>query len=81
MQGLKDEETLAVRVLAIWNLRYITGKGQLYQPEQTAAKRQMATRRWEERLAEKDIRFKASDEKTGPAKGERRPPSAPPVRE
>ena len=57
VQGLKDEETLAVRVLAIWNLKDITGLGQLYQPEQTAAKRQMATRRWEERLAAKEIRL------------------------
>ena len=75
VQGLKDEDALAVRVLAFWNLRDITGKGQLYQPEQTAAKRQLATRRWEERLTEKDIRFHPSDEKPGAANGERRSPS------
>jgi hypothetical protein len=62
-----DDETLAVRVLAIWNLRDITGVGQSYQPEERPAKRQPAARRWRQRLEAKEIRLKTTDEKTVPA--------------
>ena len=61
VDGLKDEDTLAVRVLALWNLKDITGRGQLYQPEQTKAKRQLATQRWQQRLEAKEIRLKTSE--------------------
>ena len=64
-------------MLAIWNLKDITGLGQLYQPEQTAAKRQMATRRWGQRLEAKEIRLKTPEEKAGAAAHERFPPPGP----
>ncbi len=57
-----DDDTLAVRVLAIWNLKDITGKSG-YQPEQTPAKRKLAIGRWQQRLKAKEIRVKDSTEK------------------
>ncbi len=62
-----DDESLAVRVLAIWNLKDITGLGHYYQPEQTAARRQQAARRWRQRLDAKEIRLKSPEEKAGAA--------------
>ena len=72
-----DDETLAVRVLAIWNLKDITGVGWLHQPEQRAAMRQPAVRRWRQRLEAKEIRLKSSDEKTGAAAGDTIAPMPP----
>jgi hypothetical protein len=74
-----DDNTLAVRVLAIWNLTEITGfgRGQTYRPEQTAARRQSSTRRWRERLDAKEIRHKAPEERSGAAAGEKLPPPLP----
>jgi hypothetical protein len=77
-----DDETLAVRVLAIWNLKDITGLvGQYYRPEETPARRQQPKRRWEDRLKAKEIRLRSTDEKAGPptrgraAPSPRRPPA------
>jgi hypothetical protein len=77
VQGLKDENCLAIRVLAFWNLKDITGKGLNYQPEERTAKRQFPTHRWEERLANKEIRLKTPDEKPGPAAREKPRPVPP----
>ena len=76
VRALRDE-TLAVRVLSFWNLKDLTGLGgQIYQPEQTAAKRQQPTRRWEQRLEAKEIRLKTSEEKAGAATEENATPPA-----
>lgn len=65
-----DDDLLAVRVLSSWNLKDITGLGQYYQPEQTAARRQQSVRRWRQRLEAKEIRLKSPEEKAGAAAGE-----------
>lgn len=52
-----DDDLLAVRVLAYWNLRDITGQGAAYQPELPAARRQQSVRRWRQRLDAKEIRY------------------------
>ena len=62
VRGL-DDDLLAVRVLSYWNLKDITGQGAAYQPEQTAARRQQAVRRWRQRRDAKEIRH------TGEGKG------------
>ena len=55
-----DDDMLAVRVLAIWNLKDITGlASQYYRPEDTPARRQQPKRRWEERLRAHEIRVRA----------------------
>ena len=59
VQGLRNDEVLAVRVLSYWNLKDITGRGEIYQPEQPAARRQPSVHRWEQRLAAKEIRLAA----------------------
>ncbi|MEN6449237.1 MAG: hypothetical protein ABFC96_01990 [Thermoguttaceae bacterium] len=60
VRGLEDD-SLAVRRLSFWNLRDITTLGLFYQPEQTAAKRQVAARAWRQRLDAKEIRFRNPD--------------------
>jgi hypothetical protein len=45
-----DHETLIFRVLAIWNLRNLTGVELKYRPDDPASKRQPAIQRWKERL-------------------------------
>jgi hypothetical protein len=52
-----DDDLLAVRVLANANLKEITGKGEIYRPEYTAARRQQAIRYWRTRLEAKEIRL------------------------
>ena len=71
-----SDDLLAVRVLADWNLRDITGLGNYYDPLQTAARNQQSVRRWRELLDEKKIRLKTSDEKGGIGL---RPPLSPPA--
>ena len=57
-----DDDLLAVRVLAIWNLKDITGGvGLYYYPEQTAARRQQPVRSWHKRLDAKEIRLAATE--------------------
>jgi hypothetical protein len=46
-----EHPTLAVRVLAISNLKGLTGLGLYYRPEDTAAKREPSVRKWKEWLA------------------------------
>ena len=73
-----DDDMLAVRVLAIWNLKDITGlASQYYRPEDTPARRQQPKRRWEERLRAHEIRVRSADEKARPPARAR---SAPPAR-
>ena len=74
VQYLSDD-LLAVRMLADWNLRDITGLGNYYDPLQTAARNQQSVRRWYELLADKKIRLKNSEEKGGVGL---RPPPPPP---
>ena len=58
-----DDDMLAVRVLAIWNLKDITGlASQYYRPEDTPARRQQPKRRWEERLRATNPRAKPGRE-------------------
>ena len=64
VRGL-DDDLLAVRVLSYWNLKDITGKGEIYRPEYTAARRQQAVRNWHKRLDAKEIRL-ATAEPKGP---------------
>jgi hypothetical protein len=64
---LLSHDTLALRVLAHWNLKDITGLGLYYRPEQTAAIRQSSTLRWEQRQKAGEIRLKATDDKSRPA--------------
>jgi hypothetical protein len=61
--GALKSEVLAVRVLAYWNLRDITGVGEGYQPAALPAVRQQKMSRWEQRLKDKEIRFRSPDEK------------------
>jgi hypothetical protein len=65
VRGL-DDDLLAVRVLSYWNLRDITGKGDVYRPEFTAARRQQPVRNWRKRLDAKEIRFAAAERRTRP---------------
>lgn len=62
-----DDQTLAARVLAFWNLKDLTGLGLFYKPEQTAAKRQQPMLRWKQRLEAQEIRSKTPEEKAGAA--------------
>jgi hypothetical protein len=66
-----ENENLPLRVLSIWNLRDITGAGLYYRPEATAAKRQQPVTNWRQRLAAKEIRVKAAEEKAGNADREK----------
>ncbi len=61
-----NDELLAVRRLGFWNLRDLTGIG-VYQPEQSAAKRQPFLRRWQQRLDAHEIRLRTPEEKAGAA--------------
>ncbi len=54
-----EHPTLAVRVLAFWNLKEITGMGLFYQPEASAVQRRLPYQRWEERLKAGEIRIRA----------------------
>jgi len=59
-----DDDLLAVRVLAIWNLKDITGGvGLYYYPEQPAARRQQPVRNWHKRLDAKEIRLATGERK------------------
>jgi len=59
-----DDDLLAVRVLAIWNLTEIMGKGinYGYYAEQPSAKRKLPVRRWREQLDSQKIRRNAPEE-------------------
>jgi len=53
-----EHPTLAVRVLAFWNLKQITGMGLFYEPESPPAKRRLPYQRWEERRKAGEIRHR-----------------------
>jgi hypothetical protein len=63
VQGLRNDDVLAVRRLSYWNLQDITGQGGLYQPEDSHAKRMQGVRRWDQRLTAKEIRFAGGERK------------------
>ena len=56
---LLDSERLAIRVLAFWNLKEITGLGLFYRPEHSATQRQQSVSRWRDRLESGEIIRKA----------------------
>ena len=58
-----DDDLLAMRVLSYANLREITGQGEIYHPEYTAARRQQAIRYWRRRLEAKEIRLAKAEQK------------------
>lgn len=58
-----DDDLLAVRVLTYANLKEITGKGEIYRPEFTAARRQQGIRIWQRRLEANDIRWVKAEPK------------------
>ena len=64
---LLGHETLAVRELAIWNLKEITGLSFYYFAEQTAARRKQSIARWNKWCAEGKIRSKAPADVSHPA--------------
>ncbi len=74
-----DDDLLAVRVLAIANLKEITGVSHGYNPWETVAKRKLATRNWRDLLDKKKIRLKSVEEKEKAAVPAREtpPPTAP----
>jgi len=49
---LLDDDRLAVRSLAFWNLRNVTGMSLYYRPHDKHANRQQAVQRWRQRLEE-----------------------------
>jgi len=59
---LLDHERLAVRLLAFWNLREITGLGLFYRPEHNQSRREQSLRRWRERLESGEIVRKAREQ-------------------
>jgi hypothetical protein len=59
-----DDDLLAMRVLANANLKEITGKGEIYRPEYSSARRQQAIRYWRQRLDAKEIRLTKVEPKT-----------------
>jgi hypothetical protein len=70
-----DDDTLCVRVLAIWNLKDLTGKDLGFRPEAQISKRLPIYQYWKQRFESnpKEIRIK-SEKKSPPAAAE--PPSA-----
>jgi hypothetical protein len=74
VRGLKNDESLAVRVLSHWNLKDITGKGLNYYPTDRPVNRVQPVRHWEQRLEAKDIRF-PSDLKPRTPRGPVAPPA------
>jgi hypothetical protein len=73
VQGLKNEESMALRVLSYWNLKDVTGKGKIYYPEVSPTRQPQAIRAWVRRLDAKEIRFPAN-----PKPRAARAPLAPP---
>ena len=51
-----NAEALSVRVMALENLREITGTTLFFRPQDTLKRREMAARKWEARLRKGDIR-------------------------
>ncbi|MBN2022363.1 MAG: hypothetical protein JW809_06170 [Pirellulales bacterium] len=55
-----DDDTLAFRVLAIANLKEITGASLFYRPEDPAVRRQQPVRAWQQRRTAGEIRWPAA---------------------
>jgi hypothetical protein len=73
-----NDDLLAVRVLAISNLKDITGVNHGYNPTDTILKRKLPTQRWQQLLDGKKIRLKTSEEKEVAPREPVAPPAAPP---
>ncbi|MGD0896607.1 MAG: hypothetical protein ABR915_02145 [Thermoguttaceae bacterium] len=63
VKGL-ESESLAVRVLAFWNLKEITGSGFFYRPEDPVQKRGQAGQRWKQLLEAGGVRNRTAEEKS-----------------
>jgi hypothetical protein len=62
-----DDDNLAVRVLAIYNLKLLTDKDLGYSPVATLPQRARIVKLWKQRLESKEIRIKQADKKGVPA--------------
>jgi hypothetical protein len=71
-----DDECLAVRVLAICNLKLITDKDLGFKPEATISQRSQIVKRWEQRREGNEIRNKQSEKKNSSPTPEPPPPPA-----
>jgi hypothetical protein len=69
-----DDDNLAVRVLAIYNLKLLTDKDLGYSPVASLPQRARIVKLWKQRLEGKEIRIKQADKKGVPAVPE--PPAA-----
>lgn len=58
-----DRDRLVFRVMSFYNLRKITGKTHLYQPEETPFQRKLPTNRWRKQLKNGEIISKKKTEK------------------
>ncbi|MEN6494904.1 MAG: hypothetical protein ABFD16_11555 [Thermoguttaceae bacterium] len=75
-----EHETLAVRVVAHWNLKNITGLSLYYRPEDPAGRRESAVQKWKERLRASPTLGARGDNGSGQAplaSGEKREPQPP----
>jgi hypothetical protein len=77
--GYLDHETLAFRVLSFWNLKELTGWGLFYKPDQTAAKREAAVQKWNERLRSGEIWAAVSGEPPAEGAPPEQDPEPPPI--
>jgi hypothetical protein len=73
-----EHNVLAVRVLAYWNLKNITGLGLYYRPEDTAARREPAIAKWRERLKMSPALRGRNQEETPPLPPAAEEPAPPP---
>ena len=76
-----DDDNLAVRVLAICNLKNITDKDLGYKPEGSLPLRARVVKLWEQRLEGKEIRNKQTDKKNGSILPEPHPSPPPAIDE
>jgi hypothetical protein len=72
-----DDENLAVRVLAICNIKSITDKDLGYRPDAPLPQRARTVKLWEQRQAGKEIRNKQAEKKNAPALPEPPPATLP----
>jgi hypothetical protein len=76
-----DHEMLAFRVLALWNLKEITGFGLNYFPDWPAVRRQTSLVRWRQKAQQGAIRLKGgSAAPAEPGPDEKEPPDSSPAK-
>jgi len=69
-----EVDKLALRVVAYWSLRQITGAKLYYQPELPDAQRRRSVQRWREKLQDGEIRYESP---VPPVESEDQPPAEP----